>query len=303
MVTRYTFNKVTWIDLLAPTADELRPVLEECAIPPELANDLTGMTPQTETRLAKDALKITLDFPIVKRTDINHPHEVKFIATKTYLVTIRFEEIEAVHRFAREFEVLGLLKRAGKRATGGHVFLALLSYLYDGLNTKLDYLESRMHEIESGMFNDNEKEILIDIAQVGRRLIAFQQTVSAHRSALNDLARGMEAVFGKSYVEAVENIALRYEHLLRRVSALASTLAMLRDTDNALLSAKQNEIMKTLTIMAFITFPLTLVSSIFGMNTETAPVIGASNDFWIILGIMALISLCFFGFFKYRNWI
>lgn len=303
MVTRYTFNKVTWIDLLAPTADELRPVLEECAIPPELANDLTGMTPQTETRLAKDALKITLDFPIVKRTDINHPHEVKFIATKTYLVTIRFEEIEAVHRFAREFEVLGLLKRAGKRATGGHVFLALLSYLHDGLNTKLDYLESRMHEIESGMFNDNEKEILIDIAQVGRRLIAFQQTVSAHRSALNDLARGMEAVFGKSYVEAVENIALRYEHLLRRVSALASTLAMLRDTDNALLSAKQNEIMKTLTIMAFITFPLTLVSSIFGMNTETAPVIGASNDFWIILGIMALISLCFFGFFKYRNWI
>lgn len=302
MVTRYTFNKTTWIDMLAPTADELRPVLEECAIPHEFANDLTGMTPHTETRLAKDALKITLDFPTVKRTDLTHPHEIKFIVTKTHLLTIRFEDIEAVHQFAGEFEMLGSLKRAGKRATGGHAFLALLSYLYEDLNTKLDYLESRMHEIEGDMFNDNEKEILIDISQAGRRLISFQQTVSAHRTALSDLIRGMETTFGRSYVVSVEHIILRYEHLLRRVAALTHTLELLRDTDNALLSAKQNEIMKTLTIMAFITFPLTLFSSLFGMNTLSTPIAGSEHDFWIIVGIMALVSVGFFGYFKYRKW-
>jgi Mg2+ and Co2+ transporter CorA len=42
-------------------------------------------------------------------------------------------------------------------------------------------------------------------------------------------------------------------------------------------------VMKNLTIMAFITFPLTLLSSLFGMNTHDTPIIGFKGDFWLIL--------------------
>lgn len=303
MITRHSFNKTTWLDILNPTTEEIRTVFDECSLPADFTNDLLSMTPRTETRIAKDAIKITLDFPIVKRTDINHPHEIKFIATKTHLITIRFEDIELVHRFAKEFEVMSILKRAGKRATGGHVFLALLSFIYDGLNSKLDYLETRMQDIESSMFNNQEKETLFDISQVGHRLIAFQQTMSAHHGSLQDLAACIGNVFGKSYIAAAENILLSYDHLIRRTTALTHTLEILRDTDNALLSARQNEIMKTLTIMAFITFPLTLFSSLFGMNTATMPLAGKAHDFWIIVGIMLGVSIGFFGFFKYKRWI
>lgn len=302
MITRYTFNKTTWIDILNPTSEEVRGVYDECDIPADFTNDLLSRTPHTETRIAKGALKITLDFPIVKRTDIDYPHEVKFIVTKSHLITIRFEDMELIHRFSKEFEVLSILKSAGKRATGGHVFLALLSYIYDGLHTKLDYLESRMQDTENEMFGENEKGTLLNISQIAHRLISFQQVLMAHEGALDDLKNGIASVFSKTYEPAVQNIIVSYEHVVRRVTGLSHTLENLRDTDNALISSKQNEIMKMLTIMAFITFPLSLFSSLFGMNTTTMPIAGLPNDFWIIIGIMIFVSGGFFVFFKYKKW-
>ena len=64
----------------------------------------------------------------------------------------------------------------------------------------------------------------------------------------------------------------------------------------------RNEIMKILTIMAFITFPLTLFTSMFGMNTIATPIVGRTGDFWIILGIMVIVSAGLFSFFKYKRW-
>ena len=69
-----------------------------------------------------------------------------------------------------------------------------------------------------------------------------------------------------------------------------------------MLTTKQNETIKTLTIMAFITFPLTLFSSMFGMNTEGTPIIGHQYDFWIIIAVMCTVAVFFFAFFKYKKW-
>ena len=61
--------------------------------------------------------------------------------------------------------------------------------------------------------------------------------------------------------------------------------------------------MKILTIMAFVTFPLSLIASIFGMNTSTLPVVGYEYDFWVIIGGMFMFTVIFFAFFKYKKWL
>ena len=82
-----------------------------------------------------------------------------------------------------------------------------------------------------------------------------------------------------------------------------NSVAELREINNSLVSTKQNEVMKILTIMAFVTFPLSLLASIFGMNTVYLPIVGHSLDFWIIIGIMAGATICFFAFFKHNRWL
>lgn len=302
MIERLEHKKVTWIDVIKPTTDEIREIIDECNLPAELANDLTSTTPRTESKAGKNIVKITVDIPVVKRTDVAHAHEIKLIATKDRLITIHFEEIEALDRFSKEFEVVTALGN-GNRLDGAHLFLTMLHHLYKSLDVKLDYLESRLQDVEQNIFdNNNEKEMLFEISIISRRLIAFKHIISVHDKALDSLEKDITTAFGKTYAPRVSDIRQTYDQALMRVKTLSSTLDDLRDTNGILLTAKQNEVMKILTIMAFITFPLTLFTSMFGMNTTTTPLIGQQNDFWIITGIMVVVSIGFFGFFKYKHW-
>jgi len=302
MINRYEHNKLTWLDVINPTTEEIRELIEECGIPPEFSNDLTSMTPRTETLAKKGALKTTLDFPIVRRTDIDHPHEIKFLVTKSHLVTIRFEDIEAMHRFGKEFEVYCMLKQKKTAPSTITVFFTLLIYLYEAMETKLEYIETKLKDIENGIFDNREKEMVYDLSQIMRRLIDFRQVIGAHEKALENLHIQVGTAFPGKHTEAIIELEHRYRYVNRNVYALVSTTEDLRDTNNALLSTKQNEIMKMFTILAFITFPLTLFTSMFGMNTISTPIVGREGDFWLILGVMGIVSITFFAYFKYRRW-
>lgn len=303
MIEQYSEGKLTWIDLTEPTPEEIRQVIEEYDVPPELAGDWGGVVTRSGAIFSDDVMKVTMDFPIVKRTDITHPHEMKFIVMKDTLITVRYEDIEAVHRFKKEFEVITSLNKAKKTLSGTHLFIALLHSLYDALESKLDYIETKLSDIEVEIFNHREKEMVVEISSISRRLIVFRQTLKAH----DDVFRDAKPIFDENYTKAsiyeLNELHNEYFHIARRTLALFETLDELRDTNMALLTTKQNEIMKTLTIMAFITFPLTLLTSMFGMNTLTTPIVGNPGDFWMILGIMTIATIGFFVFFKSRRWI
>ncbi len=302
MITRYHYKDITWIDVVKPTPEEVREVVEEVNIPSEFTADLGVMVPHSESFAKKGVLKLTLDYPVVHRTDMKHPHEIKFVVTKKYLVTFHYEEMEALHRFGKEFEVRCMLK-GGTSTTPPRLFVTLLNYLYDAMYVKLDHLESRLHEVEEGIFAAREREMVFEISDLTRRLIAFRQVLGAHDDALEYLAKHIQTAFGVTLVPFVTEFKQHHEHLSRRLRALTSVVDDLHNTNLALLSTKENEIIKLLTIMAFVTYPLTLFTSTFGMNTEGTPIVGSRFDFWIIIGIMIVVSLVFFAFFRYKKWL
>ncbi len=303
MIERHVHKNLTWLDVVNPTQEEIRVIVEECGIAGEFTHDLSAPTPKTEVFARKNFLKITLDFPIVKRTDINHPHEVKFMVTKTHLITIRFEEIESLHRFSKEYEVLVALKKGALKTTPDSLFITMLSYFYEALYLKLDYLETKLKDIEEEIFGEHEEEMVFELSNVSRRIIAFRQTMDAHDDALEELTREMSIAFTEDHKERLEAIVHQYKIVQRRLKALTSTFNDLRRTNDSLLETKQNKLMRMFTILAFITFPLTLFSSMFGMNTQHTPLIGGTYDFWLIVGIMFLVSVGFFTFFRYKKWL
>ncbi|MFM2381664.1 MAG: hypothetical protein RLZZ76_431 [Candidatus Parcubacteria bacterium] len=303
MIERHTHKHITWIDVVSPTADEIRMLADECNIPAAYTYDLTAPTPKTEVFAKKNFLKITLDFPIVKRTDINHPHEVKFLVTKTHLITIRFEEIETLHRFSKEYEVLCALKKGNLKSTADSLFITMLSYFYDSLYLKLDYLEAKLKDVEEEIFNEHEEAMVFELSNISRRIIAFRQTIDAHEDALIELTKEITEAFSSNHTERLEAIMHQYKIVHRRLRALTSTFDDLRRTNDALLETKQNGFMRIFTILAFVTYPLTLFSSMFGMNTAHTPIVGVKYDFWIIVAIMVCVSVGFFTYFRHRKWL
>jgi len=302
MLTRHTYEKSEWIDLFDPTADEIREVIDTCDISPNLAHDLSGPVPRSEVTAEADSIKVILNFPVVKLVGHERPQEIKFLITKERLITVRYADIASIHQFAKEFEVTSTLDKTQKTLHGGEIFVAMMKTLYTTLTQKLDYMEVRLTEIEERMFDSKERELVVEISHVSQRLVMFRQSLIEHEPVLAETRSAATTLFGNDLTHGLRKLESVCGNSNRKLTYLTASAVELRETNNALLTTKQNEIMKTLTIMAFVTFPLSLFASLFGMNTETLPIVGTPGDFWYILGFMILATAGFFAFFKYKRW-
>lgn len=301
MMTRHLHGTSEWLDCVSPSAAEVRELIEHAGIPPAFAEDLSAEASRAGGACREDAVKLTLRFPVVKEKKRERVQELKFIATTNRLITVRYADVAALDTFAKELEVATNLKKTSDSG-GGVLLCALLQVLHRALIEKLDYLEARLSDIEERMFDGHEKELVADISRAAQRLLTFRQTLLDHEPALAALRACGTGTFGSTFAHSLDELCVLCSSLRRRVDALTETATELRETNNALLYNKQNEIMKTLTIMAFVTFPLSLFASLFGMNTTTLPLVGTPGDFWYILGGMLVVTAGFFAFFKYKRW-
>jgi magnesium transporter len=63
-----------------------------------------------------------------------------------------------------------------------------------------------------------------------------------------------------------------------------------------------NEVMKTLTILSVIFIPLTFLAGIYGMNFENIPELKNPNGYFILLGVMVLVTVLAVWYFKRKKW-
>jgi magnesium transporter len=303
MIHRYTYKDSVWVDAVNPTAEEIRSLTEEFSIHPKIADELT--TPSIKSRVERmdESLYLILHFPAFRHTHLNEPkQEVDFIIGKKYLITARYETIDAIEKFAKEMEVKSILERGFGDHCDGFLFFSIIREMYQSIFDELGYIESWIGKIEDGIFNGKEKEMVFALSEVSRTLLNFKKATSFHNEALQSMELYGRSIFDEHFSYHVRRVLDEYSKVTEALSNNVSSLTELRETNNALLSSKQNEIMKILTIMAFVTFPLSLIASIFGMNTSFIPLVGVQNDFWIVMAIMAIATVGFFAYFKYKKW-
>ena len=156
--------------------------------------------------------------------------------------------------------------------------------------------------IEEHIFSDQQVEMVAAISRSARDLLNLRQMIEPHREVLQTIEADGPQLFGKEfspYLRAISNEYYRvHNHVMREMESLHE----LRETNNSLLTTKQNETMKVFTVLAFITLPLSLIASLFNMDLVDIPLEHQPYGFWIVIAGMAVISLCMLWFFKYKKW-
>ncbi|HWG55203.1 MAG TPA: CorA family divalent cation transporter, partial [Gaiellaceae bacterium] len=76
----------------------------------------------------------------------------------------------------------------------------------------------------------------------------------------------------------------------------------LEDTNESVLSHRQNDVLRVLTVFSAILLPLTLIASVFGMNVEY-PGEGTAAAFWVISTGMLILIAGMVSFFRWKRWL
>jgi magnesium transporter len=304
MITRYEHNGLRWIDVESPSKEEVTTIAGEFSLHPLVTDELISPSLRPKVDLYKNGIYLILHFPAFKHAhgkDVRQ--EVDFVIGKDYLITVHYDMIDAVHKFSKEFEVSSILKRSEVGDHAGYLFFHLIKKLYHSLSHELEHIETRLENAESKIFQGGESKMVQVLSFINRDLLDLKQALRSHNDILKSLESAGVKFFGTDFSFYLQAISGEFYKVANTLDGHKETLVDLRETNDSLLTTKTGDIMKRLTFVSFSTFPPMLLAGIFGMNAQHTPIVGNSFDFWILLGIMFMISFIIVGFFHYKKWL
>ncbi len=303
MLKKQHYQAITWVDLEKPTKDEARSIMEEFNLSPEVAQDILLPTFKDKIVTAKDYIYLVLHFPAFKHTHTrSHRQEIDFVIGKKFIITNRYESIDAMEKYSKIFEVNSILEKRNNEVGSGEIFLDMIKTVYSSLSDELDAINYLLHEVEKNIFAGKEREMVFELSRVGREIINFNHMITPHGAILETLKLEAEKILGNNFIVELDQVINEYYKISKLLENITQVLHELRETNNSLLSTKQNEIMKTLTIFTFLALPFSIITGLFQMNTKITPIVGSDYGWFYIVGTELLALIVVYLIARKKKW-
>jgi magnesium transporter len=244
---------------------------------------------------------------MVYRSEDIITEQVSMFLGEDYLLT--FQEQEAGDCFEPVRD--RIRKGYGRVRNNGSDFLAycLIDALVDAYFPIIETYGDHLEELEDEVLESPTPQMVGEIHRARRDLLVLRRAIWPLREAINAVLRDRESNFTQE-----SRVYLRdcYDHtiqILDLVEAYRELVSDLMDVYLSSLSAKLNEVMRVLTVIATIFIPLTFVTSLYGMNFDThsspwnMPELNWFFGYPLVLLIMAVIAGGQLYFFWRRGWL
>ena len=241
MIKKKTFGSSLWIDLESPTEDEVNEAAKIAEINPTSIEEL--LTPSTRHKIefGESHASLILHFPAFKEShDGDAAFEVDFIITKNTIITAHYCPIEALDKLVPIDE------------SEKDLFFEIVGELLWNFERKLSSIDHWVRDIEKKMFSGKEKAAVFELSEASRHLTDFKKITAVYPDAFQTLEVGGQKIFGKKFAQSSHIISERVAKASAKLAVLSEWASELRETNSALLNIKQNDTMRILTTLTFI---------------------------------------------------
>src|SRR5204863_9902999 len=145
-------------------------------------------------------------------------------------------------------------------------------------------------------------EIVRDISNVKQEIISYRKIIKPERSTLRLLERHVERFLPEELDLYFDDIVDASERIWDLLDNYKEVIEALEQTNESIISHRQNDVLRSLTVFSVILLPLTLITGVFGMNVHF-PGFDTANGFWAIVGFMVAAALGLIAFFRYKRWL
>ncbi len=305
MLFRYTYHNGVWIDLEHPTEEEIRSIVDEFSISERLQTELFEPTPTPIVASDAGVTFLVLHFPTHGTVDGEiEDQEVDFIIGNNFIITVRYKVVASLRSLQKLLETQKMIA-ADDSMESAMLLEIIFTHLYTSVRDHINTVAGRLTAIEHDMFNGLERTTVRAISNTSREFLHTEASLVNQEEALERFLRFCitKGVFGPAFTERAERILAERAQVARLGATYRAVATDLRETNASLLEARQNEIMKRLTVISFSVLPLELIALIFGMHALGAPFEQNPNAFWIILALMLSVGTLITTFFARKRWL
>lgn len=225
--------------------------------------------------------------------------QVSIILGKNYVITFQETPFDIFDQIRIRLEnPNGRMRKFGS----DYFVYALIDAVVDEYYALLENITLRIEMLEDSIVSRDKQVKLSEIyhqrkyiQQIKKVIWPTRELLSVWRKSENPLIKKRTSPFindvYEQTVEIMENLEMQRESI--------TTLVEIFMTD---ISLKQNEVMKTLTIIATIFIPLTFLAGVYGMNFEFMPELSWKYGYWITWLVFIGISVMMVFYFKRKKW-
>jgi magnesium transporter len=296
---------LSWINLEKPDPDAVNELRERFGWHPLDVEDVLSkrQRPKVDDYGDEGYLFGVLHFPAYdKAIQRLNAGELDFFLGSDYLVTIPNVELLPVTRLFRRCEADERFREDLFAKGSGRLLYEVLDDLYDYCFPILDKIAHKLDVIEDDIDELRSEEIVSDISKAKQEIISYRKIVKPQRPALRLLERHIERFLPENLELYFDDLVDASERIWDQLDNFKEVVEALEDTNESVISHRQNDVLRILTVFSVVLLPLTLISGIFGMNV-LFPGEHTHEAFWVIVGLMIAVIAGMVGFFKYKRWL
>lgn len=291
-----------WLDMCAPTADDLAAISEELGLHVLAVEDAVNEHQRPKLDRYESHLFLTsyaVDFDGV--TGRVTTYEVDAFITPRALVTVRKDERFDIGAVVERWDSSADLARYGV----SFLLHGLLDYIVDGHFATVQALDDQMEALEDELFTDRpptDGVLQRRSFELRKSLVLFRRVVLPMREVVNSLLRRDLHVMEPDMLPYFHDV---YDHVLRATEwteSLRDMVATIRETHLTIQSNRLNAIMKKVTSWAAIIAVPTAITGFYGQNVPY-PGFGHPAGFWASNVLIVVMSVGLYVLFRRRNWL
>jgi magnesium transporter len=167
----------------------------------------------------------------------------------------------------------------------------------------VDNIDAQLDKIEEAVLDKPLKAPLSEILLIRRKTSFLENTLEMILRVLNQITSDQQTKLSSDSKKQIRSLHDRLSYLRRNLENQHNRVIILREAYNSSLTATLNETIRTLTVIATIVLPLTLIAGIYGMNFDVMPELQWQYGYYFALSLMDAVGICLISYFKIKRWI
>ena len=283
------FDSFIWIDICQPDKASLDKIAKEYQLDYFQIKDSLekGHLPKFEKQpnynfLILRAFTSTIGQGATTITELSN--KIAFFYNDHKLITI--------HR--SQFSFLETVKEDYKNPE--EFLIYLIHKMLETYQLPLNELDEKIIKIEKTIFlKDYSKVSLEDLYFIKAQTRITKKLLQIFQNVTNQIEVGEESKTALQDIkDRLLSLVLNYDEVLENANNLLNTYLSVN-------AQKSNDVMKLLTVFSAFFLPLTFVAGIYGMNFDYMPELKLQSGYFLTLGVMAVIALIIYLWFRRKR--
>ncbi len=286
-----TWSNLTWVNIEQPTEQETEYLAQNYPFHPLDLDDCLSRIQRPKIDEYKHYLFLVFHFPAYnKEARVTTPSQVSIFISENYLITLHKGELKPLVKLFRECQIDEESRQENFSQGSAYLLYRIIDRLVDYCLPILNKIGDNIETVEDDIFSDRRRGMIREISVIRRDIISFRRIIWPMRAVIGSLEPKIRRFTKMDMAVYFGDMVDHVDKIWDGLDEYKEIIEGLNDTYDSLATNRTNEVMRTLTIIATILLPITVIASIYGMNIPLPFQRSAYSLLFVILIMLVVIG-------------